>query len=489
MMRKPEELADWYGPDRGFSFIREVMPVVDKFCTGCHDGSKDLERLEKEGVKIQDRIVGTGRHTGKRFSEVGIPDFSNPDIAYENLHPYVRRNGPEGDYHVLTPLEFHADTSELFQMLRKGHHNVKLDRQAWDRLITWTDLNAPYNGTWTEVKANETILARRMELRKMYANVDYNPEVQINPYEKSDEVVMPPRETGPKPGDITPPKTIPVRPGTLELDLGDGVTMRLAKVPPGEFTIGSNDETPGERPVTNVKIPRAFMMGVTEVTLEQYRQFDPGYLNGVYDMHWKDHVKRGYYMNDMQFPVVRVPWKKAMEFCQWLGEKTGWMITLPTEAQWEWACRAGTETPLNYGDLDTDFSKHANLADITVRQMAVKGVNPKPFENPDYRMDFELKDPRFDDGVLHLARVGSYQPNELGLHDMHGNAAEWTRSAFRAYPYKDDDGRNDPAPGEKRVVRGGSWHDRPYRSTSTYRLGFPDWQKVYHTGFRVIAVR
>ena len=65
----------------------------------------------------------------------------------------MRRNGPEGDYHLLTPLEFHADTSELVQMLQKGHHNVQLDEEAWDRIITWIDLNAPYHGTWTEAGA------------------------------------------------------------------------------------------------------------------------------------------------------------------------------------------------------------------------------------------------------------------------------------------------------------------------------------------------
>jgi formylglycine-generating enzyme required for sulfatase activity len=136
--------------------------------------------------------------------------------------------------------------------------------------------------------------------------------------------------------------------------------------------------------------------------------------------------------------------------------------------------------------LDTDFSKHANLADITVEQMAVSGVNPTPIQNPNHSVDFELKDPRSDDGALHLAEVGSYQPNAWGLFDMHGNAAEWTRTDYKPYPYKDSDGRNRSGDGEK-VLRGGSWHDRPFRSTSSYRLGYPTWQRVYHAGFRVIV--
>jgi hypothetical protein len=75
-------------------------------------------------------------------------------------HLLVRRNGPEGDYHLLTSLEFHTDTSELFQMIQKGHHNVKLDDEAWSRLITWMDLNAPRHGTRKEAGANPNVLTQ-----------------------------------------------------------------------------------------------------------------------------------------------------------------------------------------------------------------------------------------------------------------------------------------------------------------------------------------
>ncbi len=479
MNRKPEVLTPFYGPTRGFSFQREVQPVIDKYCVGCHDGKEPAGRYT-----VADRIIGTGPHTGKKFSEVGIPDFTNPRNAHTMLHPYVRRNGPEGDYHLLTPLEFHADTSELFQMLAKGHHNVKLDADSLRRLITWADLNAPVHGTWTEAGANTEILNRRKELRKKYADVIYDPEEIVNPYEKSAEIVMPPPVK-----QRTVPAEAPVIAAqgadAIELDLGSDVRMKLVGIPSGEFSMGSNSETPMEQPVARVKIDQPFLMGTTEVTLRQYRQFDPAYLNGVYDMHYKDQVHRGYYMNEMEFPVIRVPWTKAVEFCQWLSQKSGRKVTLPTEAQWEWACRAGTATPLSFGDLDTEFSKHANLADITVKQMAVSGVNPQPISNPNPSVDFELKDPRSNDETLHLATAGSFQANPWGLFDMHGNAAEWTRSDYKPYPYADD-GRNSGGSAQK-VVRGGSWHDRPFRATSSYRLGFPAWQPVYHTGFRVIV--
>lgn len=487
MQRPPETLTPWYGPARGFNFNNEVMPVIDKYCVGCHDGKPGIERFQKMGVKVQDRITGTGPDTGKKFSQVGIPGFENANKAWSNLHPYVRRNGPEGDYHLLTPLEFHADTSELVQMLKKGHHNVKLDHEAWDRIYTWMDLNAVLRGSWTEVGADPTILNRRMELRKRYAFDDFNPEIMPKPYQKSDQGVMPePYRTE---NEVKPKKTVVknFKTATIDLNLGDDVTMKLVLIPAGKFSMGSNDETPMEQPVCPVTINKAFMMGTTEVTLRQYRQFDPNYVNGVYDMHYKDQIHRGYYMDYMPLPVIRVSWIKAMEFCAWMSKKTGKKVTLPTEAQWEWACRAGTETPLSYGGLDTIFSKYANMADITVKLMAVSGVNPQPIKNPSPDVDFELKDPRSDDDALFLSEVGRYAPNPWGLYDMHGNAAEWTRSDYKPYPYTDSDGRNAGNKEAMKVVRGGSWHDRPFRCTSSFRLGFPAWQRVYHTGFRVIV--
>jgi formylglycine-generating enzyme required for sulfatase activity len=488
MLRQPSALKPFYGPTRGFSFIREVQPVIDRYCVGCHDGTKDLaaDGRDKLGrYTIADRVIGTGNQTGRKFAECGIPDFSNPRRAHTLLHPYVRRNGPEGDYHLLTPLEFHAGTSELFQMLEKGHHNVKLDQEAWDRLTAWADLNAPFHGSWSDAGANKHILARRMELRERYANITYNPE-QVTPVAAAaGERVMPApldrRLVPAQPPEVGGRSTAP-----LKFDLGDGIAMELAPIPAGSFSMGSNSETPVEQPVTRVRIVKPFHMGATEVTLEQYRQFDPEYLNGVYDMHYKDQIHRGYYMNDMSYPVIRVSWHQAMAFCEWLSNKTGRKVSLPTEAQWEWACRAGTGSPLSFGDLDTEFSGFANLADLTVKQMAVSGVNPQPIRDPNPDVDFELKDPRSNDGVLHLSKVASYRPNAWGLFDMHGNAAEWTRSAYQPYPYHDSDGRNSGGEGTK-TVRGGSWHDRPFRSTSSFRLGFPAWQRVYHTGFRIIV--
>ena len=97
--------------------------------------------------------------------------------AYEALIRYVRRTGPEGDYHLLEPTEYYADTSVLVEMLEKGHHGVRLDEEAWDRLATWIDLNVPCHGTWSEALPIPFDGARRKrELAGKYANSDYDPE-------------------------------------------------------------------------------------------------------------------------------------------------------------------------------------------------------------------------------------------------------------------------------------------------------------------------
>jgi formylglycine-generating enzyme required for sulfatase activity len=97
------------------------------------------------------------------------------------------------------------------------------------------------------------------------------------------------------------------------------------------------------------------------------------------------------------------------------------------------------------------------------------------------------KDTRFNDNAVLMADVGSYPPNAWGLHDLHGNVAEWTRSAYRPYPYNAADGRDAGKPEGEKVARGGSWFDRPQRCRAAFRLNYPYWQGVYNVGFRVVS--
>jgi len=185
---------------------------------------------------------------------------------------------------------------------------------------------------------------------------------------------------------------------------------------------------------------------------------------------------------------VRVSWSEALAFCRWLSASTGQRFSLPTEAQWEYACRAGTATAFWYGSRQSDFSRFANLADAKLVEFAsdVWDMN-KPLKNPTRYNEFIPKDARFNDGSLLSVRPGRYEPNPWGLFDMHGNVAEWTRTTYRAYPYVTEDGRDTERTEGLKVVRGGSWRDRPYRATSSFRLAYPAYQRVFNVGFRVAS--
>jgi formylglycine-generating enzyme required for sulfatase activity len=418
--------------------------------------------------------------------------------SYLALHPYVRRPGPESDYHVLTPMEYHVSTSELVQKLEKGHHGVRLDQEGWDRLVTWIDLNVPDHGTWSEHrKIPGNFHQLRLEMRTKYANRPEDLEVipEQPPYSppatagEAENGTSPESCSGPATADLSVPPELPAPPAAtgrkMTLEAGDG-TMDFVLIPAGEFMMGMEGGVADMRPLTPVSIPSPFWMSVTEVTNEHYAAFDPDHDSGVIDQHHKDHTLPGYPANEPEQPVIRVSWREAMAFCRWLSESSGKPCRLPDEAEWEWACRAGTQTPLYYGGPDDDFSGTANMADVSMSLLAVTGVNPQPIKNPNEYQNFLPQDARFDDGQKIVAPVASYTPNPWGLHDMHGNVAEWTLSRYQPYPWDGSDGRNDPAADGLRVARGGSWRDRPCRCQSAYRFAYQPWQKVFNTGFRVI---
>ena len=242
-----------------------------------------------------------------------------------------------------------------------------------------------------------------------------------------------------------------------------------------------------EQPACRVKIEKPFWMGRCEVTNEQFARFDPQHDSHYETMHGYQFGMHGYPLNRPRQPAVRLSWNQALDFCRWLSRKTGRKFSLPTEAQWEYACRAGTATPFCYGDGDADFSRYANLGDAKLRELALDTyVTVRVMPKPNKYDDWVPKDERFDDGGLVSVDVGSYQANAWGLCDMHGNVWEWTRSVHRPYPYGED-GRNDPAAVGRRVVRGGSWYDRPKRCTSSFRLAYEPYEPVFNVGFRVIV--
>jgi formylglycine-generating enzyme required for sulfatase activity len=489
--REPSEIAYWHGQQRGYNFDRELQPTLDKYCAGCHDGNSDIPNF-KERAHITDYT--------SVFHNGGV-DAGHFSVSYANLHRYVRRPGLESDYHMLTPMEFHSDSTELVQILSKGHHNVHLDADSWDRLITWIDFNAPFNGTWTEIAGKDRVeypSTRRRELLKKYAGMDSAPEAIPTTEEppvafvKPDEtlVASPVLECPGWPFSSDDAKRKQSECGDVEktVDLGSGLTLTFKRIPAGDFVMGAADGLNDERPANVVHIDKPFWIGECEITNAQFELFDSTHDSAVESRFSMQFGVRGFYVNGPEQPVVRVSWTDAMAFCKWLSDKTGWRFTLPTEAQWEYACRAGTSTQFFYGDMNADWSQYANLADAKLREFVCHTYKKErePWFAASKYDDWIPKDTRFDDGGFLSDGVGRYLPNAWGLRDMIGNVCEWTRSSYRPYPYVESDGRNGEEIKERKVVRGGSWRDRPSRTGSAYRLAYRAYQPVFNVGFRVV---
>ena len=491
--RSARRLDPWYGPARGFDFAREVQPVLNKYCTSCHDG-----RAGRPDLRPEEQVVD---YKGKRLSKLGV-DRLHPHMArdtggmvkftpaYDSLVPYIRRVSIEDDVSMLVPGEYHADTGELVQMLRKGHHGVRLDAEAWDRLVTWIDLNAPCHGTWGEVyPIPDGAHARRMELRRAYGGPMADPELIPNrpPYDETP--VAPASLTECEP--MKAAQTQGAAFGELAertVELADGVVLKLVRIPAGEFVMGDLEGEPDEQPLIRAEADEPFWMGAYEVTNEQFRLFDPDHDCRYYQKRHARSDDQGLPLNGPSRPAVRVSWHQARAFCRWLSRRTGLHFSLPTEAQWEYACRAGSRTCLSYGDLDDDFSPWANVGDRSFGDPAkgkyvglTGGLEHVVLEGS------ALSDRRFDDGFVVTAPVGTFHPNAWGLYDMHGNAAEWTRTTYAPYAEDNADGQNDLTTETRKVVRGGSFFDRPERCRSAFRLAYPSWQRLFNVGLRVVC--
>jgi len=471
--RAPSAITPWYGPARNFSFEREVQPVLDAFCVGCHNDSPGAA------------FDLTARPVDRVPSDFEM-HFSP---SYMQLRRWVHTPTLESDAHMLPPRAFHADTSKLVQILRDDHYGVRLTPEAWDRLITWIDLNAPFHGSWKETVAynpGKQAAAvhgaeRRRELHRRYAGIDEDPEA-IHPPAVLQGPETPPAFPNPPlfSQAAVPPATgaapSPVASPVESLEISGGVTLELVRIEPGPFTLGSDDGYPNERPAHPHTIDHPFLMGRFEITNRQYACFDPAHDSGLEtgEAYQFGDDERGFPLNRAEQPVVRVSWDRALAFCAWLSAATGRRFSLPTEAQWEYACRAGSTSPLWYGGLDGDFSRAANLSDAT-HYTVYYPHSPRAL--PPWRP----ADTRFDDGWRVSAPVGTFDPNPWGLHDMHGNVAEWTLSDYLPCP---------GAPGQpsaRKVVRGGSWMDRPRRARSAFRLHYEPSQSVHDVGFRVVC--
>ncbi len=499
----PSPITPWHGPVRGFSWDREVQPVLDKYCVGCHDGAP--------------RAGGTTPPDLRRAEPRSMPlsPFPFPPSFYA-LRRFVRAPGLEGPSTI--PLgDYHADASPLVQMLRKGHHRVALDAEAWDRLATWIDMNAPAYGTWLEIPTVRNRAAymqnppkffsnwfkpssvaeiegfrqRRIALLRAYGGVEDDPEaVPPMPPPAETAFLAPPSsvqgaavEVARWPLDADQAARRQAEAGArtrMQVDLGEGVTLELALVPAGDFVMGDAASSyADEAPRFAARIERPFWIGTTEISNAQFRRFEPRHDSGVEPMLWlKWHPGHLPTLDDSRQPVCRVSWEEAEAFCAWLSRTTGRKFSLPDEAQWEWACRAGTDTALNYGPMGTDSAAFENLADAALLNLGALASMEKV-------KPFFATDP-VDDRHMVAAPVGSFRPNRWGMCDMHGNAAEWTRSTYLPYPFRAEDERHADRAARK-TVRGGSWYRRADLARAACRTSYRPWQRMFDVGFRVVC--
>jgi len=243
----------------------------------------------------------------------------------------------------------------------------------------------------------------------------------------------------PSGGDAPPDKT-------MHFDLGDGVGLDLVLIQPGSFMMGDPKGDAEEQPVHKVTITKPFYLGKFEITQEQW--------NAVMGRN-RSHFQGA------KLPVDRVSWNDCQAFVKKLNERfadSGVRFDLPTEAQWEYACRAGTTTRRAFGDDPAKLGDHAWFE-----------------ENAD--------------GKTHP--VGEKKPNAWGLHDMQGNVWEWCADWYgeNYYTQASPSDPTGPADGSARIIRGGSWSDGAPYCRSAYRGCLPPWFCVYCYGFRVTCER
>jgi formylglycine-generating enzyme required for sulfatase activity len=255
--------------------------------------------------------------------------------------------------------------------------------------------------------------------------------------------------------------------------------MRFVLIPPGTFTMGSPEHEEGrhdDEQAHTVTLTKPYYLQVTEITNRQYRQFDPKHDSRRFG---------GLSLDQDGQPVVQVSWKDAEAFVQWLNRQDReHQYRLPTEAEWERACRAGTSSRWYWGDDEAATGRYANVKDRTFEvrwpdlvEESEEGALPPPVSRD-----------QPDDGEGVTATVGRYLPNAYGLYDMSGNVLEWCQDTYGPYPSgveTDPSGYTDYS--ERVVYRGGSWAGRSTSARSACRHFSSSLHHAWSIGFRVAA--
>lgn len=396
-------------------FVQDVQPILEFKCLACHRAgeAKGKLRLDTRELALKGGDYGPGI----------VPFDSSKSLVF------TRTTLPEDDIDLMPP----------------SNKGGPLPKEEIQTLKDWIDQGAVWpSGIVLQPKKEEELAKDDTKLladihAAIMANLEVTNEADMKPYKV----------------------TIP----------GTDITFEMVPIKGGEFVMGSPKSEPGhkpdEGPQHRVKI-EPFWMGKCEITWNEYELFqfkeeekkrrnmrksDPAIhaLSDATSRPTTPYVEMSFGMGKDGYPAISMTQHAANKYCEWLSAKLGQFFRLPTEAEWEYAARAGTTTAYSFGDDVAKLGEYAWYA-----------------ENSDFKYQ----------------QVGKKKPNPWGLHDMHGNVTEWCLDQYVADAYEQFVGATVESPWIKatkpypHVARGGAWDDDPEALRSAARRGSsPDWKQ------------
>jgi len=413
-------------------FSKDVIPILVESCLKCHrkEYKKSDYKLETRALALADEIIVPGNADKSIFIELIELDDSDDDVMPPSkeepltakqkqiLRDWIDEGAswPQGFVLKMPPVvDFKRDINPILQ---------KLTKEEREKIKLWitSGANWPF-----EDDPNSIVLTRKIR-ELIISTSKETKESEMNGYSS----------------------TIPE----------SGSPYHMAAVPAGSFTMGSTKKEskhkPHEGPVREVRID-PFWIGKYEVSWNEYEKFmiDGGRRNkngskkfpdpndkdiDLISRPTKPYVEMTFGMGKDGYPAISMTQHAALQYCKWLSIQTGHFYRLPTEAEWEYACRAGTKTAYSFGDSAKDLNDYGWFID---------------------NADFQYQ------------KIGKKKPNPWGIHDMHGNVAEWTMDIFSKEGHDPNSLDNPWIRGRDlypRVVRGGSWNDFPDSLRSAARL-------------------
>ena len=464
------------------------LPTEAEWEFACRAGSTTRWFFGDDEAELQQYAwcASRGGNVAKPVGQLAANGFGLYDI-YGNVWEMCS-DSYSPDYYAVSPLDDPAcSSSEAEHVTRGGAIEYK----------PWFVRSAARNSSYQ---------------RHGHLHLGFRPVMLIDPTDPK-PTPKPPAEA-PKPHTTTgtqapPPAVAPFSPEQAKkhqqqwalhlgvpVEFSNSIGMRMVLIPPGEFVMGSSEEeieallkeaeeTGGlerygeiissQGPLHRVRITKPFSLAACEVTVGQFRAFveatgyktnaetsDEGGIGA--DGKWspESNWRNPGYEQTEDHPAAVISWRDALAFCEWLSEKEGTTYRLPTEAEWEYACRAGSTTRWSFGDNKEDLEQYAWYAH--------------------YRM--------INGGGYNTKAVGQKLPNGFGLFDMHGNLYEWCSDWFSTDPYRSSpvEDPEGPSTGTDRVVRGGSFAVEPWGASSASRFRYVPVHRFVGIGFRPVLI-